>query len=127
MLPAALACILSWPPASAAGAAPVEGEDRLLHALTGLVVTPLPRIEPAVLIRCLDAAVAAARDSDDNSDGADGLARITGSHMRMKLLHSILSVGNNVCCADSSPAIKEGWKEKETMFMEILAAQPRKQ
>lgn len=113
VLPAALGCVLAGPPAAA------EGEDRLLHALTGLVVTPMPRIEPAMLLRCLDVAVATARGGD--------LASITGTPMRMKLLYSILSVGKTVCGADASAAIAEGWMKKEMMFTELLAAAPQRQ
>lgn len=117
ILPEALGCIFSWP-LPAAGAAAVEGEDRLLHALTGLVLTPQPSIDPLILYRCLDMAVlVAARDSKND------LATITGSRMRMKLLYSILSVGKNVC-ADSP--MSEGWAEKEKMLMEMLASAQRK-
>jgi len=133
LLPAALGCILSWPAGGGAvggGATSAEGEDRLLHALTGLVLTPQPRMDPSALYRCLDMSVSMAKASlNDNSedDGRKGLSAITGSHMRAKLLYSVLSVGKEVCggsTAEVHPGamMGESWSERESTFLEIIAS-----
>ena len=87
-----------------------DGEDRLLRALTGLVLTVQPSVDPSILCRCLDATIAI---------GAD-LSKITSSRVRMELLHSILSRGKVVCAEDSD--LDGVWKEKEMAFMQTLAS-----
>lgn len=114
VLPEALGCVFSCPLPS------VEGEDRLLHALTGLVLTPRPGVDPAILLQCLDVAINAAGGDKEE------LTTITGSQLRMKLLYSILSVGKNACTA-SSAALAGEWTGKEKEFMGILAAGQQKQ
>jgi len=126
LLPVALGCILSWPLPSVPGSSgPLvgEGEDRLLHALTGLVLTPQPAIDPLVLYRCLNVAVTTANTNQNNVS-----SMITGSHMRMKLLYSILSVGKNACANEAvcSKEVREGWVTKEKEFMAILASAQKK-
>mmetsp|Transcript_17393 Transcript_17393/g.37566 ORF Transcript_17393/g.37566 Transcript_17393/m.37566 type:complete len:711 (+) Transcript_17393:43-2175(+) len=104
ILPAALSCIFSWSyPAT-------EGEDRLLHALTGLILTPQPSIDPLILYRCLDMSILVADNKED-------LSSITCSHMRTKLLHAILSTGKDVC---ASSLMGEAWSQKEKLFLDTL-------
>ena len=105
ILPVALRCILSWP-------APVDGEDRLINALTSLILTVNPPVDPPVLCHCLDMSIVVLKDT-----GNDKTA-ITSNHMRMKLLHAILSTGKNVC---SNSPMKEEWSEKELVFVEVLS------
>lgn len=110
ILPVALRCILaSTSPVSADNKSTSEGEDRLLHALTGLVRTHQPNVDPAILLKCLE---------ELSSLECDASA-ITGKQKRMELVHSILSIGK-VACGDVA-LLKEGWCDKEKAFMQILA------
>ena len=109
ILPMAWHAIVSKAPASAAD----DGEDRLLRALTGLVLTVQPSVDPSILCRCLDATISIGED----------LSNITQSRTRMELLHSILSNGKSKCAQDSD--LDGVWKEKETAFMQVLASQQK--
>ncbi|KAL7468591.1 hypothetical protein ACHAXS_008821, partial [Conticribra weissflogii] len=114
MLPLALLHIFSTSlpvPRERVAQPTAEGEERLVRALTGLVLTVQPSVEPTVLCRCLDMAISIASDGN--------LSSITGSRVRMELLHSILSRGKIVC----NDAMAEVWAEKEKTFMEILSKQ----
>ena len=100
ILPVALSCIFST-------SLPVaEGEDRLLRAFTGLVLTVQPSVEPLILSRCLDVAIEMGQSKEN----------ITGSRTRMELLHAILSRGRAVCVENKS----SGWADKEKQFMGLL-------
>lgn len=104
ILPAALFCIFSSShPAT-------DGEDRLLHALTGLILIPQPSIDPQILCSCLDMVILAAGNKDE-------LSLTTSSHLRMKLLHAILSTGKHVSAG--SP-VDQVWSQKEKKFMDSL-------
>eukprot|EP00573_Skeletonema_grethae_P003042 CAMPEP_0201689398 /NCGR_PEP_ID=MMETSP0578-20130828/3001_1 /ASSEMBLY_ACC=CAM_ASM_000663 /TAXON_ID=267565 /ORGANISM="Skeletonema grethea, Strain CCMP 1804" /LENGTH=800 /DNA_ID=CAMNT_0048174031 /DNA_START=119 /DNA_END=2521 /DNA_ORIENTATION=+ len=109
ILPVAWRAIASKPPSSTVD----DGEDRLLRALTGLVLTVQPSVDPSILCRCLDATISIGND----------LSNITQSRVRMELLHSILSNGKMKCAQDSD--LEGVWKEKETAFMQILASQQK--
>jgi hypothetical protein len=104
ILPIGLCCIFSWPTPA------VEGEDRLLHAFTVLVQTPQPSIGPSILYRSLDMLI-----SDVGERKVD-LSSVTNSHMRMKLLYAILSVGKAVC----AKTLMREWSEKEKILLELL-------
>ena len=109
ILPVAWHAIASKPPSSTVE----DGEDRLLRALTGLVLTVQPSVDPSILCRCLDATISIGKD----------LSNITQSRVRMELLHSILSNGKTKCGQDSN--LEGVWKEKEAAFMQILASQQK--
>mmetsp|Transcript_21965 Transcript_21965/g.34440 ORF Transcript_21965/g.34440 Transcript_21965/m.34440 type:complete len:813 (+) Transcript_21965:92-2530(+) len=109
ILPVAWHAIASKPPSSTVD----DGEERLLRALTGLVLTVQPSVDPSILCRCLDATISI----------GDDLSNITQSRVRMELLHSILSNGKTKCAQDSD--LEGVWKEKETAFMQILASQQK--
>ena len=102
ILPAALSCIFS------SSLPAVDGEDRLLRALTGLVLTVQPSVDPPILCRCLDVAIVIGSTKE--------VGNITGSHTRMELLHAILSRGEVVCGEDRSL----GWGDKEKQFIALL-------
>jgi len=91
-----------------------DGEGRLLRALTGLVLTVQPSVDPSILCRCLDTAIAI----------GDDLSKITQSRVRMELLHSILTRGKVLCAEDDSD-LDGVWREKEKAFMQILASQQK--
>lgn len=110
ILPPALHYILS----SALSPSPA-GEDRLLRALTGLVHTVRPFVEPRILCRCLDVSISIGKGADGG--GQKSMTKITGRRARMELVHSILSRGK-VVCAD---AIGDVWMGKEKEFMELLS------
>ncbi len=110
ILPVAWKAIASKPPSSTMD----DGEDRLLLALTGLVLTQQPSVDPSILCRCLDATISIGND----------LSNITSSRVRMELLHSILSNGKTKCGQDSD--LEGVWKEKETAFMQVLASVQQK-
>jgi hypothetical protein len=112
ILPIALYCILSSPLPAA------EGEDRLLRALTGLVLTVQPSVDPVILCSCLDMAVSVGNESDGEDVTKSKMANFTGSRSRMELLHSILSRGKAVCNEDES--LSGTWSEKEKAFMALL-------
>jgi hypothetical protein len=90
-----------------------DGEDRLLRALTGLVLTVQPSVDQSILCRCLDATITI----------GDDMSNITKSRVRMELLHSILSRGKTVCADDSG--LNGVWKVKEKAFMQILSSQQK--
>ncbi|KAL7535166.1 hypothetical protein ACHAXR_006317 [Thalassiosira sp. AJA248-18] len=105
ILPVALCCIFSWPMPA------VEGEERLLHALTVLVQTPQPSIHPLILCRCLELSILGAHDNKDD------LLKAARCHVRMELMHAILSTGKIVCV---DAPFKESWCEKEKTFLKVL-------
>ena len=106
LLPMALSCILSSPSC-------VDGEDRLIHALTGLILLTNPCVDPAIFCRCLDVPISL------KGDGRNGImSAIACSRMRMNLLHAILSRGKDVCGADSRAS--EDWSQREEIFRGIL-------
>jgi len=105
--------VLAGKPSASASASSDDGEDRLLRALTGLVLSVQPSVDPSILCRCLDAAIAI----------GDDLSKITQSRVRMELLHSILTRGKVLCGENSD--LDGVWKEKEKAFMQILASQQK--
>lgn len=111
LLPVAMGCIFKTAlPAS-------EGEDRLLRALMGLVITVQPSVEPGILARCLDVAIAAGKEDKAGSDGKK-MPNITGSRVRMELLHAVLSRGKTLCGDDAA----FGWVAKEKEFTALLTS-----
>ena len=106
LLPMALGCTLSSPSC-------VDGEDRLIRALTGLVLLANPCVDPAIFCRCLDVPISLKRDG-----GNDVMSAVACSRMRMNLLHSVLSRGKDVCGADSRAS--EDWFQREEIFRGIL-------
>ncbi|KAL3789214.1 hypothetical protein HJC23_002799 [Cyclotella cryptica] len=102
ILPATLSCIFSTSLPAA------DGEDRLLRALTGLVLTVQPSVDPSILCRCLDVTIVIG--------GTKDVEKITGSRTRMELMHAILSRGKAVCGEDRSL----GWGDKEKQFIALL-------
>ncbi|KAL3799906.1 hypothetical protein ACHAWO_000017 [Cyclotella atomus] len=108
LLPVAMLCIFK----NALPAA--EGEVRLLRALTGLVLTVQPSVEPAILAKCLDVAIAVGC-KDVAVDGKK-MTNITGERGRMELLHAILARGKIVCGDNET----YGWGLKEKQFMALL-------
>ncbi|KAL3761449.1 hypothetical protein ACHAWU_007408 [Discostella pseudostelligera] len=114
LLPVALSAIFSE-------SLPVDGEERLLHALTGLILTESPGVDPRILCRCLEVATSFA-SSENNTPTIDGIASnssnsLTSSHMRMNLLHAVLSMGKHVCAGSSS---NNDWMEREQLFRGML-------
>jgi hypothetical protein len=108
LLPVAMGCVFK-------NALPaVEGEERLLRALTGLVLTPQPSVEPGILAKCLDVAIMVG--SKDVAVDGKKMPNITGSRTRMELLHAILARGKAVCGDNEA----FGWDEKEKQFMALL-------
>ena len=105
ILPEALHCILSLPWHE-------EGEDRLVRALTGLVLTSNPSIDPSILCRCLDTSIIVSQDNKND------LSFITSSRMRMNLLYTILSVGKDVC---AKTIVNLDWSKKEQVFVKMLS------
>jgi hypothetical protein len=81
LLPTALSCILLSPSSD-------DEEDRLIHALTELILLTKPTIDPPIFCRSLNVPISLARDN---------MSAIASSHMRMNLLHAILSMGKDVC------------------------------
>jgi hypothetical protein len=90
LLPTALSCILSSPSSD-------NGEDRLIHALTKLILLTKPTIDPPMFCHSLDVPISLARDN---------MSAIASSHMRMNLLHTILSMGKDVCAGSCA---SEDW------------------
>ena len=109
LLPPAMKCIYEK-----ALPAP-EGEERLLRALTGLVLTVQPGVEPGILVKCLEVAMEVGGKDVVGDDGKK-MPNITGSRIRMELLHAILARGKTVCGGDGA----FGWDEKEKQFMQLL-------
>ena len=109
LLPVAWHAIASTTPSSVSD----DTEDRLLRALTSLVVATMPAVDPSILCCCLDATISIGND----------LSNITKSRVRMELLHSILSRGKTACEGYSD--LDGVWKEKEKEFMQILASQKK--
>ena len=104
-----------------------DGEDRLLSAFTGLILTEHPGVDPMILCRCLEVATsfaaAATGGGGEENTNIDGLASgsgssLTSSHMRVNLLHSVLTMGKHVCAA--SPTLEKDWLEKEQEFRGML-------
>ena len=91
-----------------------DGEERLLRALTSLVLTVQPGVEPNILVKCLEVAMEVG--SKDVAKDGTKMPNITGSRVRMELLHAILARGKTVCGGDGS----FGWDEKEKQFMRLL-------
>ena len=104
ILPMALTCILSSPSSA-------DGEDRLVHALTGLILLTNPSVDPRIFCRCLDVPISLAKDKRYD------MSAIDSSRMRMNLLHAILSMGKDVCAGSSA---SEDWSEREDIFYGIL-------
>jgi hypothetical protein len=82
LLPTALSCILLSPSSD-------DGEDRLIHALTELILLTKPTISQPIFCRSLDVPILLARDN---------MSAIASSHMRMNLLHAVLSMGKGLLC-----------------------------
>ena len=101
LLPTALSCILSSPSSD-------DGEDRLIHAVTELILLTKPTIDPPIFCRSLDVPISLARDN---------MSAIASSHMRMNLLHAVLSMGKDVCAGSCA---SEDWFQREDIFSGIL-------
>jgi hypothetical protein len=101
LLPTALSCILSSPSSD-------DGEDRLIHALTELILLTKPTIDPPIFCRSLDVPISLARDN---------MSAIASSHMRMNLLHAVLSMGKDVCAGSCA---SEDWFQREDISSGIL-------
>ena len=124
ILPHPSACVLLSPAVREVYSSPVDGDataaaasgdgrDRLLGALLLLVVTPSPAVEPAVLCDCLKGIA-----DVGEVDGGNGL--LTGSQMRMRFLHALLSTGKERMVEGAEG--REAFLEDETRIMRILAA-----
>lgn len=124
ILPHPSACVLlspavrevysSLPAGGDAASASGDGRDRLLGALLLLVVTPSPAVEPSVLGDCLRG-IADVGESDGSGSGL-----LTGSQMRMRFLHALLSTGKERLGEGSEG--RTAFLEDETRIMKILAA-----
>ncbi|KAL7425321.1 hypothetical protein ACHAXH_007845, partial [Discostella pseudostelligera] len=112
LLPVALNAIFSE-------SLPVDGEERLLHAFTGLILTESPGVDPRILCMCLEVATSFA--SSENTPTIDCIASnsssLTSSRMRMNLLHAVLSMGKHVCAGSS---LNNDWMEREQLFRGML-------
>ena len=104
ILPMALMCILSSPSSA-------DAEDRLIHALTGLILLTNPSVDPQIFCRCMDVPISLARDNKND------MSAIASSRMRMNLLHAILSMGKDVCAGSRA---SEDWSHREDIFRGIL-------
>ncbi|KAL3801877.1 hypothetical protein ACHAW5_003790 [Stephanodiscus triporus] len=104
LLPTAMGCILS-------SQSSADGEDRLIRALTGLILLTNPGVDPSIFCRCLDVPISLVRD------GKKDVSAIAGSIMRMNLLHAILSMGKDVCAGSRA---SEEWFRREEIFGGIL-------
>lgn len=101
----ALSCILS-------STVSTDGEDRLVQALTTLIVLPNPALPPVVFCRCLDVPIALVRENGGS------MAAIACTRTRMNLLHALLARGKDVCASSS---LCEEWSGREEIFGSILA------
>ena len=110
LLPVAMGCIFKTTLPAA------EGEDRLLRALMGLVITVQPSVEPEILARCLDVAIVVGKEDKEVSSDGIKMPNITGSRVRMELLHAILSRGKTVCGDNVR------WVAKEKEFTALLTS-----
>jgi hypothetical protein len=78
-----------------------DAEDRLIHTLTGLILLTNPSIvDPQMFCRCRGVPILLARDNKND------MSAITGSRMRMNLLHAVLSMGKDVCAGSGA---SKGW------------------
>jgi hypothetical protein len=115
LLPVALQAIVSEP-------MPSDGEDRLLHALTGLILTENPGVHGEILCSCLEVVTSFAARENANDNGitstSSSSSSLTSSHMRMNLLHGLLSMGKHVCVG--SPILNKVWLEREQVFRGML-------
>jgi hypothetical protein len=106
LLPMALSCILSL-------LSSADGEDRLIHALTELILLTNPSVDLPIFCRSLDVPISLARDNKND------MSAIASSCMRMNLLHAVLSMGKDVY-AGSCPS--KDWFQREDIFRGILDA-----
>ncbi len=115
LLPVALQAIFSEP-------MPSDGEDRLLHAFTGLILTENPGVHGEILCSCLEVVTSFAARENANDNGitstSSSSSSLTSSHMRMNLLHGLLSMGKHVCVG--SPILNKVWLEREKVFRDML-------
>ena len=111
LLPVALQAIFSEP-------MPSDGEDRLLQAFTGLILTENPGVHAEILCSCLEVATSFAARENAYDDGITSSSSLTSSHMRINLLHGLLSMGKHVC--DGSPILNKVWLEGEQVFRGML-------
>ena len=139
LLPVALTCILSSSSSSSSSTTvAVDGEDRLLLALTSLIVLTNPVLDPAIFCQCMDVPIAllAGRTTTttatkENSDTTNtnmmtkkrDISMIACTRTRMNLLHALLSMGKDVCAKSS---YSEEWSKREEMFGSMLAAESQK-
>lgn len=141
LLPVALTCILSSSPSSSSSASTTvaaDGEDRLLLALTSLIVLTNPVLDPAIFCRCMDVPIAllagettaATKETYDTTNTSmmmmtkkRDISMIACTRTRMNLLHALLSMGKDVCAKSS---YSEEWLQREEMFGTILAAESQK-
>ena len=135
LLPVALTCILS---SSSSTTVAVDGEDRLLLALTSLIVLTNPVLDPAIFCQCMDVPIAllagrtttttATKENNDTTNTnlmtkKRDISMIACTRTRMNLLHALLSMGKDVCAKSS---YSEEWSKREEMFGSMLAAESQK-
>jgi hypothetical protein len=101
LLLTALSCILSSPSSD-------DGEDRLIHALTKLILLTKPTIDRPMFCHSLDVPISLARDN---------MSAIASSYMRMNLLHTVLLTGKDVCAGSCA---SEDCFQREDIFSGIL-------
>jgi len=110
--------------------APPPGEDRLLRSLTGLARTVQPKIDALNVLRCLESVNAIGKEMMNSGGGEKRLSIkniLTGKRTLMELLHSILSLGGEVCVGAAAAAfggasLEGDWKTKETEFLTMLSS-----
>jgi hypothetical protein len=138
LLPVALSCILSSSSSSSStmAATAVDGEDRLLLALTSLIVLTNPVLDPEIFCRCMDVPIAllagetitATKENNDTTNKTSmmkkrDISMIACTRTRMNLLHALLTMGKDVCAKSS---YSEEWLQREEIFGSILAAESQK-
>jgi hypothetical protein len=142
LLPVALSCILSSSSSSSStmAATAVDGEDRLLLALTSLIVLTNPVLDPGIFCRCMDVPIAllagepitaATKENNDTTNTTSmmmmkkkrDISMIACTRTRVNLLHALLSMGKDVCAKSS---YSEEWLQREEIFGSILAAESQK-
>jgi hypothetical protein len=110
-----------------------DGEDRLLLALTSLIVLMNPILDPSIFCRCIDVPIAllaaTTTTTKENNNKTNtkmkkrDISMIACTRSRMNLLHALLSMGKDVC-ANSSWS--EEWSQREEIFGSVLAAESQK-
>jgi hypothetical protein len=114
----------------------VDGEDRLLLALTSLIVLTNPVLDPEIFCRCMDVPIAllagetitATKENNDTTNKTSmmkkrDISMIACTRTRMNLLHALLTMGKDVCAKSS---YSDEWLQREEIFGSILAAESQK-